>query len=236
MTRSAGTIPPAAPAIHPVQARVAALTAPILVALALAGCTAAPALTVYTLLDEPATGGAALATTDPAPPPGAPVIEVARVSLPDYLDSRDLVVRDGDLLRRSDTGRWATRLSVAATDLITAQLAARRPDAWVTDQPQARPADYRLMIHVSRLDITSGGAGTLEADWEIAPRNASEAVIRRRTRFTMTGSVETDERIARLERALLERLSSEIDSGSLQTVRSKPPIPSADSSGAGSGP
>ncbi len=201
------------------------VTASTLLAFVLAGCTAAPALRVYTLLEVPASGGEATATADPSPPPGAPVIEVARVSLPSYIDSSDLVVRHGDLLERSSTGRWANRLSVATTDLLTAQLAMRRPDAWVTDQAPARPPDYRLMIDISRLDITSTGIGTVEADWEIVPRNASESIIRRRTRFTMTGSVGTDERVARFDRALLERLSREIDDSSLQLAQRKLPTP-----------
>ncbi len=198
---------------------VTGLIASMLLTLALAGCTAGPTLRVYTLLEEPASNEEPTTPADPPPPPpGASVIEVARVSLPDYIDSRDIVVRNGDLLERSSTGRWANRLSVAATDLITAQLATRRPDAWVTDQVQARPPDYRLMIHISRLDITSTGTGTLEADWEIVPRSASEAVIRRRIRFTMNGSVETDERVAHFERALLERLSREIDDSTLHAA------------------
>ncbi len=218
MSRSARNFQPLAVARTARTVGATGLMASMLLTLALAGCTAGPILKVYTLLEEPASNEEATTPADPPPPPGASVIEVARVSLPDYIDSRDIVVRNGDLLERSSTGRWANRLSVAATDLITAQLATRRPDAWVTDQAQARPPDYRLMIHISRLDITSTGTGTLEADWEIVPRSASEAVIRRRIRFTMNGSVGTDERVAHFERALLERLSREIDDSILQAA------------------
>jgi uncharacterized lipoprotein YmbA len=191
------------------------------VALALAGCAAAPPLRVYTLAADPESSAAALAAADPSPPPGAPVLEIARVTVPDEVDSRDLVLRQGDHLERSNTARWASRLSLATTDLLTARLTLRRPDAWVTDQPQARTADYRLLVHISRLDITNTGTGTVEAVWEIVPHDACEAVTRRRTQFTMSAAVGTDERVARFERSLLARLASDIDISSLHRVPSK---------------
>lgn len=178
-----------------------------LVALALAACAAAPPLKIYAFSEDPEVP----VTTDAPPPHGAPLIEVANVTLPAYLDSRDLVVRQGDVLERSSTGRWASRLSLGATELLTARLTTRWPEKWVTDQPQARTADYRLMVHISRLDITTTGTGVVEADWEIVPHGASAEIIRRRIRFTMNGSVATDQDIARFERALLDRLAGEID-------------------------
>jgi len=177
--------------------------------LVLAGCAAAPPLNVYTLCEGPLSHEGSIAA-DPSPPRAAPVIEIARVSLPEYLDSRDLILRRGDLLERSNSGRWASRLSVAATDLLTTQLAMHVTAAWVTDEPQVQPPDYRLLVHVDRLDITSSGAGIVDADWELIPRNAS-GEVRRRTHFEMTGTVGTDEAIVHFERALLDRLASEID-------------------------
>lgn len=186
-----------------------------LLGLALAGCAAAPPLRMYTLSESPPSGAGVMTAADPSPPPGAPVIEIARVSLPDSVDSRELLVRQGDLLQRSSTGRWASRLSLATTDLITARLAMRRSDAWVTDQPQAGTADYRLLVHISRLDITNTGEGSVEADWEIVPHDTCGAVMRRRIQFTMSAAVGTDEAVARFERSLLERLASAIDISSL---------------------
>jgi uncharacterized lipoprotein YmbA len=187
----------------------------IVVALVPAGCAAAPPLKFYTLSGGPVRGEASLDAADPPPNLGAPAIEVARVTLPAYLDTTDLVVRDGSVLELSSTGRWATRLSVAATDLLTARLAMRRPDAWVTDQMSARPAHYRLFVDISRLDITSAGAGTVEAEWEIDQPTTSHHVTRGRTQFTVHGSVTTDQGVVRFERVLLDRLADEIDISSL---------------------
>jgi uncharacterized protein len=184
-------------------------------ALALTGCTAAPALNLYMLSDSSASTQGSTAASDPLPPRNALVIQVARVQLPEYLDSRDLVLRRGDVLERSSTGRWASPLPIAATDLLTAQLAMRRPDAWVTDQAYMRPPDYRLIVHVDRLDITSSGTGLVEADWEIVPRSASREIIRGRTQFSMQGSVASDEAVVHFERLLLSKLAGEIDVSSM---------------------
>lgn len=187
----------------------------VLTALALAGCAAAPPLQFYTLSEPPASSKVSTIADDPVPPDRAPVIEVARVTLPDYLDSEDLVVRQGNVLRRSSTGRWASQLSLAATDLLTERLAMRRPDAWVVDRPPARSPDFRLLMHITRLDIVSSGTGIVEAEWEIVPHRALTEIMRRRTRFIMKGSVATDQSVAHFERALIDRLADQIDISSL---------------------
>src|SRR6195952_1882598 len=98
--------------------------------LALATC-GAPALTVYTL-------GPPEGASDAAPLGHKPVvIAVARVTIPDELDTEDLVIRDGSVLRRSARGRWASRLSLGITDRLTNRLAARNPTVLVTDRPVA---------------------------------------------------------------------------------------------------
>jgi uncharacterized lipoprotein YmbA len=43
------------------------------------------------------------------------VIAVARVTLPDDLDTQDILVRRGSVLESSHTARWASRLSLAVT-------------------------------------------------------------------------------------------------------------------------
>lgn len=179
-----------------------------LLALTLSGCAAAPPLRLYTLSEDSASSAV---STDAPSRQGAPVIEVTRVSLPDYMDSSDLLVRHGDVLERSSTGRWASRLSLGATELLTARLAMRWPDAWVTDEPQTRTPDYRLVVHISRLDITSTGTGVMEADWVLVPNGTSGEITRHRIQFIAHGSVSSDESVARFERALFDRLASAID-------------------------
>ena len=143
------------------------------------------------------------------------------MKVPDELDSRDLLVRQGDVLKRSGTGRWASPLSLSATDLITERLAAVSPDAWIVDRPEAQSPEYRLFIHVNRLDIMSDGAGVLEAEWQIVPRDASAETLRGRTRFVMNGSIARDAGVVRFERTLLNRLAGQIGASSLRRALSK---------------
>jgi uncharacterized lipoprotein YmbA len=177
-----------------------------LLALLLASC-ATPPLTLYTL---GAPGGAA----DAAPLGARPiVIAVARVTVPDELDTEDLVVRDGSTLRRSTVGRWASRLSLGITDRVTQLLAERRPDALVTDRPLTDTPSYRVLINIGRLEVTAAGVATLDADWMIVPREAGAPTLRDRGHFSVTGPVATDADVVALLGAVLDQLAGAIDIG-----------------------
>jgi uncharacterized lipoprotein YmbA len=170
---------------------------------AASGC-AGPPLTLYTLVD-----GNVPATSPLASQPL--VVMVARAAIPDSLDSTDLVVRDGAILRRRSTARWASRLSIGVTDLLTAQLAARLPDALVTDQPQAAPVTARLMIDISQFDITTDGHAALAADWTIIPADPGRPIQHGRAGVSAQGSTVTDQGVVALARQLTIGLAAAID-------------------------
>ena len=169
----------------------------------LAAC-AAPPLKVYTL-DAPAV------LVDAGPAQTQASLEVWRIVLPDYLDTQDIVLREGNLINRSNHARWASRLSVGATDLITARLAAARPDLFITDQPLVSPARYRLLINISRLDVSEDGTASLAADWTIVPRDERRPELHDRTAFVLTGPVKTDADIVALTNAVLDELAVRIE-------------------------
>ena len=176
----------------------------VLTALSLAAC-AAPPLRLYTLAEPPV-------SADARPlPRGVAVIEVDRLVLPDVLDSDDIVLTDGDVVQRSRTGRWASRLSLLATDLVTSRLAMRAPDALVTEQWGAREPDYRVMIHITRLDVTSKGRALLDAEWEIRSRSSARRILRGRAEVALSGPDASDRDIASLDTALFERLADAIE-------------------------
>jgi uncharacterized lipoprotein YmbA len=187
--------------------------------LTLGACAAAPPLQLYTLADPPEATQAALIADKLAPPQDAPVIEVERVRLPDEVDSTDLIVRQGDTLRRSTNGRWASSLAVGATDLITARLRTSSHDVWIINNQRGRAPDYHLMVQVNRFDVMSNGVGVLAADWQIVPSNSSAEVIRGETRFAMNGSVATDSEIVRFDQRLLSHLADQINGVVRQTYR-----------------
>lgn len=181
-------------------------------ALLLSAC-AAPPLTLYTL------GAPAVAVGAEGNPSDAPTLEVRRVALPDYLDSQDIVTRQGQVIARSGTGRWASRLSLGATDLIAARIAAARPDLFVTDQPVQGPVAWRLFVSISRLDVSAEGQAALAASWTIQPRNAALPEIRDRTALTLSGPTQTDADVAALTSRLLDALAARI---AADLARAKP--------------
>jgi hypothetical protein len=61
------------------------------------------------------------------------------------------------------------------------------------------------------LDVTSAGAGTLEADWTIVPRDGNKPTQRQRTRVTATGPVATDQDVVLMTQNLLRQLADAID-------------------------
>jgi len=144
------------------------------------------------------------------------VIEVSRVAVPDYLDTQDIVVRNGNSLQRSPRGRWASRFSLIATHYVTGLLAARRPGALVTDQPQAETPNDRIQISISTLDVASTGVATLDANWTIVPRNTAQPMTRQRGHFTATGPAATDKDVVALVQSVLQKLSAAIDIGKLR--------------------
>lgn len=174
----------------------------------LATSCASPPLNLYTL-------------GDPASPGSQPlgghsiVIEVRRVAVPDFLDSQDILVRNGNTLVRSSQGRWVSRVSLGVTTYLTARLAQRRPDALVTDQPQIETPNYRIFITIATLDVTTAGTATLEADWLIVPRNPDQPTRRDRGRFTASGPAATDQDVVALYTAVLTQLTAAIDITSL---------------------
>jgi uncharacterized lipoprotein YmbA len=168
----------------------------------LAGC-AAPPLTLYTLADQ---------TNQTAAPLGEHpvVIEVSRVTIPDDLDTEDILVQDGNVLRRSKTGRWASRLSMEITSVLAHQLASRYPEALVTDVRQLTSPAERVLVSITKLDITAQGAAEITADWQIVPENSQSSVTRDRARFSLSGPVTTDQDVVALEGKLIGKLAESI--------------------------
>jgi uncharacterized protein len=142
------------------------------------------------------------------------VVEIRRAAVPDFLDNQDILVRRGSTLVRSSQGRWASRLSLGATHFVTGQLAQRRPDILITDQPQIEPPDYQVFLTISTLDVTATGTATMEADWLIVPRNAALPSQRKRGGFSATGSTATDQDVVSLNTALLQQLTDAIAASS----------------------
>jgi hypothetical protein len=172
----------------------------------LAAC-AGPPLTTYTLTLPPPSGPETPLGRRPA------VIAVSQITLPNDVDSNDIILRDGSVLRRSMTGRWGSRLSVGMTARLTGRLAARYPQALVTSAPLTDAPSVSVRIAISRLDISADGLAVLEADWIVVPANPRAPIRQERTRIALEGPVATDQDIVTLTGQLVDRLATGIDVG-----------------------
>jgi uncharacterized lipoprotein YmbA len=132
------------------------------VLLLVTACASGPRPRVYVLggPENPVPG-----TTSDA---GRPVVALRRVSLPDYLDTTDILLRDGrNEVKASPTGRWGERLSVGLTRALAETLAKRLP-AVVIDQDQSGKDPARtLLISIDAVDIDANSRCVLIGHWTI---------------------------------------------------------------------
>ena len=144
------------------------------------------------------------------------MIEVVRVTLRVEIDTEDILVRNGSVLAPKRAGTLGEPSVTRRHPPADWTPAASRPDALVTDRLQAEVVSYRVIINISRLDVTTGGVATLEADWLIAPHDSATPTRRNRARFTVTGPVATDQQVVTLEEKLLDQLAAAIDISALR--------------------
>ncbi|GAN85709.1 outer membrane lipoprotein [Komagataeibacter intermedius TF2] len=192
----------------------------LLSAVVLSACSSAP-VRFYTLGAPAVAVGAEGSSTIPITD-STPVIEVERARMPDYLDSQDIMVRNGHEIERSGLGRWASRLSVGATDLITARLAQKWPNLFVTDQSQPDRPTWRLQLNISRLDVSRDGKSALNADWAIIPQDTRASILRNRTTIVMDGNTASNANIAKVTESLLNELSDRIEASWPSTTGTTP--------------
>jgi uncharacterized lipoprotein YmbA len=100
---------------------------------------------------------------------------VRRVLVPDYLDTTDILLRDGPHeVQASTTARWAERLSAGLTSALTADLAALLPPDSIVLETSSR-AQRQLLVNVEALDLWPDGRCVLAATWSIVEHAALRA-------------------------------------------------------------
>ena len=136
--------------------------------LILMGCQSGPPPRTY-VLGAPVASVAGLSNET-----GRPVLDLRRVSLPDYLDTSDIQVRDGrNQLTPSATGRWGERLSVGITHALGEGLARRLPGVVVSWNGGA--SGQRLQVDVEAFDVSASGGCVLTARWTVRRDGQSTA-------------------------------------------------------------
>lgn len=170
----------------------------------LAGC-ASPQLHIYTLGIPVHSDTKSLRVS-----PQTTIVQLSRIVMPDYLDCQDIITRQGEEIRRSPNSRWASRLSLSVTDLITNEVAATQHNILVTDQPLAQAADMQIMIAISEFDVDVSGHAILNAHWAIVPHDRHKPLIRNIAHLSASGPVKTDADTAALMRKLVVQLAEHI--------------------------
>src|ERR1700722_17272033 len=151
--------------------RFAALV-PVLV---VAGCAASPPVRLYVLGDPPTP---ALVTTAQS---GRPVIQLLPVSVPNYLDTTEILVRSGrNEVKASPTGRWAERLSVGVTHALSTTLITRLPGVVIITDPPIVPPAQQIMIDVQAFEVRADGYCGLTAQWTVSNGNSAPVLRRER--------------------------------------------------------
>ena len=97
-------------------------------------------------------------------------IGVGPVTLADYLDRPQIIVRDSAYkVTLSTFDNWAGPLDTGLPTVLVANLAALLPqdDVVMVPQPFVTPLDYQVRINFSRFDIDGAGNAVTEAQWQV---------------------------------------------------------------------
>lgn len=149
----------------------------------------------------------------------SPTIIITPITLPDYLDTTDIVTRENSSLHHSVNGRMSSVLSVAVTDYVTHLLSVKNPTLFITNQRQVGMPTSQILINISHLDVQNlgnqNGSAILEADWCIIPRNEHLPINKQKGTFFASGSIASDSDVIKIEQALLIQLVNQISKNPL---------------------
>jgi uncharacterized protein len=142
-----------------------------------------------------------------------PVISVAPVSLPAYLDQPGITTRGaGNEVVRADYDRWAGPLASEATRVVGENLTLMVPTDRLTTALAGRsiPLDFLVEIEIATFERDRSGAVQLIARWSLFNEDGNNLVTMRTSRISRpTAGSDYDSDAAAMSSAL-EALSREI--------------------------
>lgn len=187
--------------------RVRAL--PLALMILVAGCGSSPETRIYVLGDPPAPAANASTLS------GRPVIRLLPVSVPDYVDTQDILFRGGqNEVTASQTGRWAERLSVGMTHALFAALGTRLPAANIVaaDRPIIPPVQ-QIQVDVESLEIRPDGRCLVIARWAVSSGDGLRVLRSERDTLIEQAVDKGDASIASAITRIIDRLADRIASG-----------------------
>ena len=154
-------------------------------AVLLSGCGSTPTIRIYEL------GNPAPATAGVWSESGLPIIELKTVSVPDYLDSSDILRSVGpNEVTASPTGRWGERLSLGLTHALASGLSQRLPKAVIETAANVEPG-RRLLVDIEQFEVAADGRCLLAARWRLTTAEGATSAAGERGIFTeAAGSID----------------------------------------------
>jgi uncharacterized lipoprotein YmbA len=142
---------------------------------------------------------------------GRPVVRLLPVSVPDYLDTREILHRDRpNEVTASSTGLWAERLSVGVTDALAASLAIHLPDVVIVTGQPAVPPSRQILLDVLELEIGADGRCLLNARWESVSGDGSKVLRRESDSLVEQAAQVSDASVAEAMTRAINRLALRI--------------------------
>ena len=139
-----------------------------------------------------------------------PHLELKTVSVPDYLDSTDIVRRKApNEVVTSDKGRWGERLSIGVTHALAGDLARRLPNVVIENRGVYEPS-RRLLVDVERFDVGEDGVCTLTARWRLTGADGKVPAASEEGTFVQTATSPSDASVALAMTAAIGQLAGQI--------------------------
>lgn len=175
--------------------------------LLLVACGTTPKANLYTLDDGSLLGGQG----------DGPSVQILSASLPELLDRPQLVLRrDDKRIVISEQQRWAEPLRSGIPRIVAADLGRLLNSARVVALPSGAPrfdTDFRLTLHVQRLEAQVGQGVDLDLVWVLQSRQGEEILGRSKAHESVTETAESESAVATLvtaQRRALGRATAEI--------------------------
>ena len=134
-----------------------------------------------------------------------PAIGVGPVTLPGYLDRREIVTRRGrDEIELGEFDHWSEQLKDGAARVLAENLVVllRTERVVLLSRQRSHPVQYQVAVDVARFEGAVGAAVTLEARWRILGRDGNELALRRSTVTEVAGAPGYGAVVAAMSRAL----------------------------------
>ena len=116
-----------------------------------------------------------------------PVIEIATVQVPEYLDATDMLVRQpGNLVTPVADARWGERLSVGATRALSLDLSRQVPGVVITTTTPAETPEGQILVEFETLEARADGVVVLVARWRLIEGRSGDMIAGERVTLRET--------------------------------------------------